>query len=195
MAGLEYNKSIFAEYQRLERDVDLARRYEAKATQLLDSVDDEHDATNETQPHEEVITLGVIRDFEDNCRDVCSRIRMANCSRLHDELCELNLWRSSYSRLVEDVTGLDHSQTEPPLSQAKGLLRRADDLKVEIKRSQIIFKLILIKFAHLCDDVQSLRERVEKAEAWIDKLAKVFLKRSQFYWSLREGTDLILKIN
>ena len=56
MAGLEYNSSIFAEYQQLESDVSLARQYEAKATQLLESVDNEDD--------ESEITLKVIRDFE-----------------------------------------------------------------------------------------------------------------------------------
>ena len=56
MVGLEYNSSIFADYQQLESDVSLARQYEAKATQLLESVDNEDDESD--------ITLKVIRDFE-----------------------------------------------------------------------------------------------------------------------------------
>ena len=117
MAGLEYNSSIFAEYQKLEADVDLARRYESKAVQLLDSVENEED-----------VSMATIRDFEDNVRDVSSRIKLPNCSQVQDELCELNLWRSSYSRLIE--ADPNQSQTEPPLSQAKSLLKKADNLKV-----------------------------------------------------------------
>ena len=114
---MEYNSSIFAEYQKLEADVDLARRYESKAIQLLDSVENEDE-----------ISMTSIRDFEDNVRDVSSRIKLPNCSQVQDELCELNLWRSSYSRLIE--ADPNQSQTEPPLSQAKSLLKKADNLKV-----------------------------------------------------------------
>ena len=115
---MEYNSSFFSEYQKLEANVDLARRYESKAVQLLDSVENE----------EEDITMTTIRDFEDNVRDVSSRIKLPNCSQVQDELCELNLWRSSYSRLIEPDP--NQSQTEPPLSQAKSLLNKADNLKV-----------------------------------------------------------------
>jgi len=153
---MDYNKSTLKEFKDFEADIDLARRFEAKASSILDNED-------------EIEKLDEVLDFEDNLKSLKDKIYLESCEMVSEEIHSLKLWQEDHKSLIE--TDLNQSQTEPPLSKAKSLLNRAKRLK----------------FGHLCEEVEELNQRIQNAEAWIEKLSRVFIKRNQCNWSLREG--------
>ena len=112
---MDYNKSTLNEFKDFEADIDLARRFEAKASSILDNED-------------EIEKLDEVLDFEDNMKSLKDRIYLESCEMVSEEIHSLKLWQEDHKNLME--TDLNQSQTEPPLSKAKTLLNRAKQLKV-----------------------------------------------------------------
>ena len=114
---MDYNSSILAEFKQFEADISLARRYENKAVQFFEDLED-------------TTKLDDVLDFEDNVKSVCLRIELDNCEQVKEEISNLNQWREEYHELF-NAEKINQSLTEPPLSQARALLKRANKLKVQ----------------------------------------------------------------
>merc|ERR1711918_139804 len=98
--------------------------------------------------------LDDVLDFEDNVKSVCLRIELDNCEQVKEEISNLNQWREEYNELF-NAEKINQSLTEPPLSQARALLKRANKLKL----------------SDLCTEVIELKDKVDHAETWIEKLS------------------------
>jgi len=113
---MDYNCSILTEFKQFEADISLARRYEEKAAQFFEELDDN-------------TKLDDVLDFEDNVKSVCLRIELDNCEQVKEEITNLNQWRDEYNELF-NAEKINQSLTEPSLSHARALLKRANKLKV-----------------------------------------------------------------
>ena len=114
---MDYNRGILKEFKQFEADIELARRYEEKAQEYFGEID-------------ENMKLDEILDFDDNIRSVCLRIELDNCEQIKEEIRSLNQWREDYQEMFSEKA--NQSLTEPPLPQARALLKRANQLKVSI---------------------------------------------------------------
>ena len=114
---MDYNKSTLKEFKDFEADIDLARRFEAKASSFLDNED-------------EIEKLDEVLDFEDNMRPLRNRIYLESCEMVSEEIHSLKLWREDHKKFIEN--DMNQSQTEPPLAKAKSLFNRAKRLKVNL---------------------------------------------------------------